>query len=107
MTPQIMRDTELQVLRRLGFKIGEGSLEEIDQIMRIHEKIITFVETSSILKMSEISEKSSNQIKETAIFLASYSIIMQKYFKSTANAAEIACASLFMSLKVFEKKSGL
>jgi hypothetical protein len=55
-----MRDTELQVLRRLGFKIGEGSLEEIDQIMRIHEKIITFVETSSILKMSEISEKSSN-----------------------------------------------
>jgi|LauGreDrversion4_2_1035121.scaffolds.fasta_scaffold256234_1 hypothetical protein len=60
MTPEIMRDTELQVLRRLGFKIGEGSLEEIDQIMRIHEKIITFVETSSILKMSEISEKSSN-----------------------------------------------
>jgi hypothetical protein len=60
MTPEIMRDTELQVLRRLGFKIGEGSLEEIDQIMRIHETIITFVETSSILKMSEISEKSSN-----------------------------------------------
>ena len=60
MTPEIMRDTELQVLRRLGFKIGEGRLEEIDQIMRIHEKIITFVETSSILKMSEISEKSSN-----------------------------------------------
>jgi hypothetical protein len=60
MTSEIMRDTELQVLRRLGFKIGEGSLEEIDQIMRIHEKIITFVETSSILKMSEISEKSSN-----------------------------------------------
>ena len=60
MTPEIMRDTELQVLRRLGFKIGDGSLEEIDQIMRIHETIITFVETSSILKMSEISEKSSN-----------------------------------------------
>jgi hypothetical protein len=31
---------------------------------------------------------------------------MQSYFKSDPSAAEIASASLFMSMKVFEKKTG-
>ena len=32
---------------------------------------------------------------------------MQKHFKSDSTAAEIVLASLFMSLKVIEKKSGV
>lgn len=49
-----MRQAEFEVLRRLEFKIGEGDREETSQIMQIHEKIITFVDKSSVLKELKI-----------------------------------------------------
>jgi hypothetical protein len=50
---------------------------------------------------------SPNKVQETALYLAIQSLILSRYLKSDATACEIASASIYMSFKVCEKKTGL
>ena len=82
-------------------------MQETEQIMRIHEKIISIMKTKSLTEALNSSILKPNKVEETALYLATQSLLMSRYLKSDASAYEVACASVYMSFKVCEKKTGL
>jgi hypothetical protein len=58
------------VFRKLGFKVGEGNVQETEQIMRIHEKIISIMKTKSLTEALNAIILTPKKVEETALYLA-------------------------------------
>jgi putative NIF3 family GTP cyclohydrolase 1 type 2 len=71
LTPENLRKAEFEVLGKLGFKVGEGNMQENEQIMRIHEKIISIMKAKSLTEGLNSNILTPKKVQEIALYLAS------------------------------------
>ena len=114
LTPEILRRAELEVLQQLNFRVGEGALPENSKVGQIHEKVIYFMQTHGLQALkdkSDLSEYSLNKvaqmIEQAAIHFSLVNLLIKTSQDSDLNASESICSSIYLSFKLYEKKSGL
>ena len=114
LTPKILRKVEFEVLQLLNFRVGESALPENHRVCQIHEKIINYMQMHGLQALKEkinldqvYINKAVQIIEKSVIHFSLVNLLIKTYEDSDLNASQSICSSIYLSFKLFEKKSGL